>query len=137
MLLLPQQCCAGTFRVQNRSHFVNSSTHSQFKGLDTWLEQHRAELHDVLVEPGAFILFGECVPFLCSICTFEQCFPPVRWMYAKHSIHYTALPSLFLAFDIYDIRNNVFLSRALRDERLSTTSIRAVPLIAEVRLHLT
>jgi hypothetical protein len=48
-----------TFRVQNRSHFVNASTHTQFKGLDTWLERHRADLMAILGEPGQRILFGE------------------------------------------------------------------------------
>ena len=72
-----------TFRCQNRSHYVNHATHAQFKALDTWLATHRDDLFAVLQEPGRFILFGE-------------------WMYARHSIHYTALPSYYIAFDIYD-----------------------------------
>ena len=50
-----------TFRVQNRSHFVNASTHAQFKALDSWLERNRDDLLRVLGEPGRLIVFGECV----------------------------------------------------------------------------
>lgn len=51
-----------SFRVQNRSHFVNASTHAQFRGLDKWLTEHSHELYAVLGEPGQRILFGEFVP---------------------------------------------------------------------------
>jgi len=96
----------GEIRAQNRSHYVNSSTHRQFGQLDAWIEQHRAALFEIL-EPGRHVLFGE-------------------WLYAKHSIFYSRLPSLFLAFDIYDRQEGVFLSHAERTRRLEGSGISAV-----------
>jgi atypical dual specificity phosphatase len=49
--------------MQNRSHFVDSSAHAQFKKLDDWLEVHGAELQEVLGRDDSFveryILYGE------------------------------------------------------------------------------
>ena len=74
-----------------RSHYVNSSTHPQFKGLDAWLERNRADVYQVLGdEPGKYVLFGE-------------------WMFAKHSLEYSRLPDYFIAFDIYDCERKRFL----------------------------
>ena len=77
----------GQIVVQNRSHFVNSATHEQFKKLGHWVDQHRAELYAVLHRDNRFaeryILFGE-------------------WLFATHSIPYTRLPDRFMAYDLYD-----------------------------------
>lgn len=104
----------GRILAQNRSHYVNSSTHTQFRMLDQWIEEHTSALYDVLGEQSGYILYGE-------------------WLYATHSIEYTRLPAYFLAFDIYDRKAGQFLSRAERDVRLRGTGIRTVPLIAERR----
>ena len=50
-------------------------------------------------------------------------------MYARHSIHYTRLPDLFLAFDIYDKKKGKFVSRKTRDKLLEGTGISTVPLL--------
>lgn len=97
-------------RAQNRSHFVDSSTHKQFSTLDAWLEAHSSALFQVM-EPERHVLFGE-------------------WLYAKHSIHYTRLPDYFLAFDLYDRRAGVFYSSAERDRLLQGTGISTVRTIA-------
>lgn len=81
----------GTFRVQNRSHYVNSKDQAQFEKLDVWLQANSGDLWEIL-EPGRNILYGE-------------------WMYAKHSIHYTRLPGYFIAFDLYDKHTKTFMSR--------------------------
>jgi len=56
--------------VQNRSHYVDSRSHPQFKKLDQWLDVHGLELQTILGEdetyPERYILYGE-------------------WMAAKHS----------------------------------------------------
>lgn len=98
--------------AQNRAHFVNSSTHPQFKALDSWIVEHGAELHAILEGPGRRVLYGE-------------------WLYARHSIWYTNLPSYFLAFDIYDCQRACFLSRTERQAVLASTSIQPVPLLAK------
>merc|ERR1712139_153214 len=46
------------FRVQNRSHFVNAKTATQFKKLDDFLSNNAAGLHKVLGgTPGGRTLF--------------------------------------------------------------------------------
>ena len=97
---------------QNRSHYVTSQSATQWKGIDNWIAQH----------PGIFqvltpdiVLFGE-------------------WMFAKHSIHYTELPSYFVAFDIFDKKTQKFYSRARRNDLLKDSGIPTTPLVAEGRL---
>ena len=101
-------------RVQNRSHFVNSTTHTQFSTLDTWLEENSAALYDLL-QMRNLVLFGE-------------------WLYAKHSIHYTQLPGHFMAFDLYDTVAGKFLSWRERNKRLEGTGIPIVRKIAETNI---
>ncbi|KAH0288725.1 hypothetical protein KCU62_g4958, partial [Aureobasidium sp. EXF-3399] len=101
----------GAFKVQNRSHYVNSKSHAQFKKLDKWLEDHYEDLSTVLdvksSQPGRWILYGE-------------------WLFAKHSIHYSNLPDLFLAFDLLDTKTSSFLSREALSERLKGTKLHQV-----------
>jgi len=105
--------------VQNRSHFVNSSTHEQFKKLDLWVERHREDLFKVLDRdehfPERYVLFGE-------------------WLYATHSIPYTHLPDRFMAFDIYDRSTEVWLCRKTLSALLSSTSIMLVPVVHEGKM---
>ncbi len=101
------------YKVQNRSHYVNSKTHRQFSTLDSWLSEHSEGLYKVLgTEPGRYVLFGE-------------------WLYAKHSILYTHLPDYFLAFDLYDLKEARFFSWKERNKRLERTGIHMVKLIVE------
>lgn len=101
------------FKVQNRSHFINSKTHRQFGSLDTWLSEHSEGLFKVLgSDPGRYVLFGE-------------------WLYATHSVPYTRLPDYFLAFDVYDRKVGKFLSWRERNKCLEGTGIHPVKLIAE------
>lgn len=97
--------------AQNRSHYVFSGDHPQFKLIDKWIAKHQTELLDLL-EPETEILYGE-------------------WLYMKHSIHYTNLPDYFLAFDLYNKKTRKFASRDEMERRLSNTSIAIVPLIAK------
>lgn len=100
---------SGSFKAQNRSHYVNSKSHAQFRKLDKWLEDHYEGLSVVLEadKPGKWILYGE-------------------WLFAKHSIHYTRLPDMFLAFDLFDTEHDTFLSREALSERLNGTNIHQV-----------
>jgi len=99
-------------KVQNRSHFVDSTSHKQFSTLEAWIEKNSEDLYKVLSPPGENILFGE-------------------WMYAKHSVHYTKLPSYFLAFDMFDIKSRKFLSVGERNDKLKETSISCVHTICQ------
>jgi atypical dual specificity phosphatase len=95
--------------VQNRSHYVSSSYHQQFKLLDTWIYKHSSDLWTILKDDSK-ILFGE-------------------WVYAKHSIHYTNLPDYFVAFDIYDKIEKRFYSRYRLEKVLKDTEVSLIPLI--------
>jgi atypical dual specificity phosphatase len=92
---------------QNRSHYVTSESHPQFHDLDKWLHRFESNLCRLLV-PGRHILYGE-------------------WMSTTHSVHYDALPGLFVAFDLYDRFTAKFLSRDSL-EHLFTSLYITIPL---------
>merc|ERR1712224_797920 len=69
-------------RVQNRSHYVSAQSHTQFKPLAGWLDEHSWALCQLL-EPEVEILFGE-------------------WVAMTHTCSYDKLPGYFLAFDLYN-----------------------------------
>jgi atypical dual specificity phosphatase len=100
-----------TIVVQNRSHYVTSDYHQQFKPLSNWIKNHTADLWHIL-EDESKILYGE-------------------WVCAKHSIHYTSLPDYFIAFDLYDKNEKRFYSRERFEKILEGTSICIVPLITK------
>lgn len=105
--------------VQNRAHYVNPLTHEQFKKLGLWVECRKRDLFKVLDRdeyyPERFILFGE-------------------WLAVTHSIPYTHLPARFLAFDLYDRRNDAFADRKSLARILESTAIHMVPVILEGRI---
>eukprot|EP00762_Andalucia_godoyi_P006552 ANDGO_04986.mRNA.1 hypothetical protein GUITHDRAFT_135515 len=88
---------------QNRSHFVNSESHPQFRELEKWISRHEGELCRIL-EPGRHVLYGE-------------------WMAATHKVHYDALPDLFVAFDIFDRLHGKFFSRRALEELFSQNEV--------------
>jgi len=98
----------GNICVQNRSHYVSSSYHPQFKLLNMWIEIHENELKQII--PQDSILFGE-------------------WLYACHSINYQSLPDYFLAYDLFDIKTTSFVSRDVLKNLLKGTTIFQVPVL--------
>ncbi|KAH8094703.1 ATP dependent DNA ligase [Cristinia sonorae] len=100
--------------VQNRSHYVTSNTHEQFRKLDQWVDAHREDLYNLLDRDDVFaqryILYGE-------------------WMAATHSVAYSSLPDWFLAFDLFDRSTGVFVDRDTLEGLLVGTSIRLVPIL--------
>lgn len=82
----------GALQCQNRSHFVNSKTHSQFATLDRFLELHRAGFcdlfHTLAAErggaPSDYVVFGE-------------------WCVCTHSVFYDSLPQPLVVFDLCKI----------------------------------
>lgn len=95
--------------AQNRGHYVTPSYHAQFAKLGTWIDTHAAALWPIL-EDGNHVLFGE-------------------WCAMEHSIAYTRLPGLFVAFDLMDKRTGTFASRQVLQEALQGSGIPLVPLI--------
>lgn len=96
-----------TLVVQNRSHYVNSKSHTQFRKLGAFLDAHRRVLHSILLQdplfPERFILYGE-------------------WLAATHSIAYTNLQDLFYAFDLYDRELDLFWDRQALEVLLKVTN---------------
>jgi atypical dual specificity phosphatase len=96
--------------VQNRSHYVNSKSASQFKYLDKWIDDNKDDLYNIL--DTDHILYGE-------------------WLYAKHSIKYNNLPDYFMAFDLFNKREKVFYNREILEKKLENTNIKLVRVMNE------
>lgn len=104
----------GSIRAQNRSHYVHSSSHEQFKKLGFWIQSHLEDLSSLLSR-GNFIVYGE-------------------WLFAKHSINYTKLPDYFVLFDVFDMDSKTFFSRTAVEEMVRNTSLSLVPVIFRGRV---
>jgi ATP-dependent RNA circularization protein (DNA/RNA ligase family) len=100
----------GNLLAQNRGNLVQQGTKGQFARLWTWLSERELHLFDALED--RFILFGE-------------------WCYARHSIHYTRLPDFFLAFDVFDRREQRFMSTPRRNELAAELKIATVPRVGD------
>ncbi len=98
-------------QLQNRGNYINSQNHSQFAPIRNWAYSKLSLLQRYI--SNDFIVYGE-------------------WCHAKHSIHYTSLPDWFLGFDIYDIKNKIFLNTALRNHLLKMVDIEIIPLWGRV-----
>jgi atypical dual specificity phosphatase len=61
----------------------------------------------------------------------EMCYSPIciygDWMYAKHSLEYDKLPDLFIAYDIWSVEDNAYLSPEIVNTLLAQTSIKYIP----------
>jgi RNA ligase len=110
--------------VQNRSHYLHSGEHPQYGPLASWLLQHKEALKEILSATTAgssllrssrhgYILYGE-------------------WMVARHSIPYHNLPGYFVAFDLFDIEHQQFISLKRLHDTLRLSRIPVAPTIAEL-----
>lgn len=107
---------SGVLRAQNRGSYLDlASPAGQWKPLTQWL----ASRHDEMVKALGvrLILFGE-------------------WCYAVHSLHYTMLPSWFLAFDVYDRREARFWSVERRNALVKELDLALVPQLGTGRFDL-
>ncbi|GCF10683.1 RNA ligase family protein [Dictyobacter arantiisoli] len=99
----------GQLLLQSRGHYLSGGPREvQFQLLKSWAHSHSAAFWDVLMD--RYILYGE-------------------WLYAKHTVFYTALPHYFLEFDIYDKQTGTFLSTAKRRALLAQ-----LPFVCSVRV---
>jgi hypothetical protein len=90
----------GDLLLQSRGHYLTGGERErQFDRFKAWVNRYAAELLDVLED--RYILYGE-------------------WLYAKHTVFYTRLPHYFLAFDLYDTREERFLTTFERRVLLAT-----------------
>jgi atypical dual specificity phosphatase len=98
--------------IRNRDHilkkgYIEKETPSklQFRSAWNWIHEHGKEIRDISNEClSPITIYGE-------------------WMNFKHSILYTKLPDLFIAYDIYSVEDRKFLSPNIVESLLSKTSI--------------
>lgn len=98
--------------VRNRNNIlkkgyskIHTPSKEQFKSTWNWVHDHRKEIQkisDILM--SEITIYGE-------------------WMLAQHSINYNKLPDWFIAYDIWVVEDNKFLSPKKVEELLSNTSI--------------
>ncbi len=99
---------AGRLVLQCRGHEITTGMHPQYDLFKQWATGTRPTLEAMLED--RLILFGE-------------------WLYARHSVHYRALPHYFFEFDIYDKRAGAFLDLGRRLAALDGTGILTVPVL--------
>ncbi|MBN9518432.1 RNA ligase family protein [bacterium] len=99
---------AGRLVLQCRGHEITAGMHPQYDLFKQWATGTRPVLEAMLED--RFILFGE-------------------WLYARHSVHYRALPHYFFEFDIYDKTAGAFLDLEQRLAMLEGTGIHTVPVL--------
>lgn len=104
----------GRMILQCRGHEIKSGMHPQYDLFKQWTMGKRPVLEAMLAD--RFILFGE-------------------WLYAKHSVHYRALPHYFFEFDIYDKSLGRFLDLDTRLRMLDGTDIGTVPVLHRGRTN--
>ena len=98
----------GRMVLQCRGHEITEGMHPQYDLFKQWTSVKRPALEAML--GNRFILYGE-------------------WLYAKHSVHYRALPHYFFEFDLYDKDAAQFLDLATRLQILDGTGLHTVPVL--------
>src|SRR3954467_8897207 len=98
----------GRMVLQCRGHEITEGMHPQYDLFKQWTSVKRSVLEIML--STRFILYGE-------------------WLYAKHSVHYRALPHYFFEFDIYDKDLGQFLDLECRLRMLEGTGLHTVPVL--------
>lgn len=98
----------GRMVLQCRGHEITEGMHPQYDPFKQWTSVKRPLLEAML--GSRFILYGE-------------------WLYAKHSVHYRALPHYFFEFDLYDKDAARFLDLATRLRMLDGTGLHTVPVL--------
>jgi len=100
--------------VQQRGHsFSLDNLPWQMKNFALWVNHHLDELYYILQDK--YVLFGE-------------------WLEHKHTVFYDNLPQWFIEYDIYDRKNQQFLSTEARIKLLSEaqSSMNSARVIATV-----
>ena len=100
---------AGEMLLQSRGHYlVGGGRERQFALLKQWAQAHEGRLLERLED--RYVLYGE-------------------WLYAKHSVSYDQLPHYFCEFDVFDKREQVFLSTTRRQLLLYGSPVVSVPVL--------
>jgi hypothetical protein len=103
----------GRLVLQCRGHEITEGMHPQYDLFKQWTSVKRPVLEAML--GNRFILYGE-------------------WLYAKHSVHYRALPHYFFEFDIFDKDADRFLDLNTRLQMLEGAGLQTVPVVYRGRV---
>jgi hypothetical protein len=98
----------GRLVLQCRGHEISEGMHPQYDLFKQWTSVKRPLLEALLED--RLILYGE-------------------WLYARHSVHYRALPHYFFEFDLYDKDQECFLDLEARLRLLACTGLQTVPVV--------
>jgi ATP-dependent RNA circularization protein (DNA/RNA ligase family) len=101
----------GRVRAQSRGNYITTGTGGQWQPLWRWLARRDQGLRTGL---AGLIAFGE-------------------WCFARHTVHYDALPDWFVLFDIYERGAGRFWSRERRDLWAREHDIHVAPLLGSGR----
>lgn len=100
---------AAELLLQSRGHYLTGGGRErQFNLLKQWAVAHEARLLETLED--RYVMYGE-------------------WTYSKHSVFYDCLPHHFHEFDIYDRRDDCFLSTPRRHALLAGVPVLPVPVL--------
>lgn len=100
--------------LQSRGHILSGGAReAQFNLFKAWAQAHEEAFLDRFED--RYIVYGE-------------------WCFAKHTVFYDLLPHYFLEFDVYDRRNEIFLSTPARRDLLAGLPVVSVPVLHEGRI---
>lgn len=105
----------GRMVLQCRGHEIRAGMHPQYDLFKQWAAVNTDTFEIVLED--RYILYGE-------------------WLYARHSVHYRALPHYFFEFDIFDKQEQQFLDLESRMQRLEGSGVQTVPVLSRGALTL-
>lgn len=110
-LIITEKCDGSNVCLENEACFARSHSgppdHPSFAAFKSL---HASIKHQI---PPEIQIFGE-------------------WLYAKHSIHYTSLPSYFLMFAIRSVKHNMWLSWSQVKDWAKRLGLKTVPELAQV-----
>ena len=105
----------GQLLLQSRGHYLTGGHREKHYSLfKTWASTYTDPFWEVLRD--RYIMYGE-------------------WLYAKHTVYYDLLPHYFLEFDIFDRKEEVFLSTERRRELIRDLPVHSVPVLAKGVFH--
>lgn len=95
---------------------IKTPAKQQFKSAWNWVHDHKYDIQNISdLLMSDITIFGD-------------------WMFAYHSVEYNKLPDWFIAYDIWVVEDNKFLSPSRVDDILSKTNIKYIkPYKAELK----
>ena len=88
--------------IQSRRETIDTAVNPFFKKVREFYNLHQNDIFDICL--GRYVLFGE-------------------WAYWRHSVKYDALPSFFMAHDLFDKEEQRFVSVSVLEDKVSGKGI--------------